>query len=96
LKRSLIQDAELFELTRIFLPGNIHMFYNCSLRAMPAPFNQFSDVFLGPFAENFYTAISEVSHTAREAKFVRLPLGTVAVEDSLDPTRDQYLRPSHH
>ena len=84
LERSSIEDAELFEFTVILLPGNIHMLYDCSLRAALAPFDQFSDTFIGPLTDNFHPAIPEVSHIAREMKFVCLPFGVIAVENPLD------------
>jgi hypothetical protein len=91
-----VNNTEVFELSDIFVPGHVHMLDNCSLRATFAPFDQFLDIFLGTFTDNFHPAVPEISYAAREVKFVRLPLGVMTVKHPLDETTDQYLCPSHH
>jgi hypothetical protein len=91
-----IHNTKIVKLPDILLPVNLNMLDDRTLGTMFAPLDEFSDIFLGPFTDNFNPTITLVPHSAGEVKPVRRTLGAVTVRHTLDTTRNQYFRPSHH
>ena len=65
-------------------------------RTLPAPFDESLDLLLIALADDLDRAVRQVSHRARKAQLVSLPLCVVAVKNALDNSRYYYSRPSYH